>query len=82
MVLARALGARDLVLGLGALRSAADAESLRPWLAAGILADSVDFGATAAGSGLPWRGRALVLAVAGGAAAAGAVALAQLDAEA
>ncbi len=80
-LLGRALGARDLVIGAGTLRSLGDRDTLRPWLAAGILADCVDFGATAAGAGLPWRGRAFVLALAGGAAAAGAIALASLDAE-
>ena len=80
-VLARALGGRDLVIGAGALRSLGDPDSLRPWLAAGVLADVVDFGATAAASDLPWRGRAFVLAVAGAAAAGGAIALASLDAE-
>jgi hypothetical protein len=82
-VLGRALGARDLVIAAGTLRSLNDPDQLRPWLAAGVLADCVDFGATAAsGSDLPWRGRAFVMALAGAAAAMGAVALASLDAEA
>jgi hypothetical protein len=82
-VLGRALGARDLVIAAGALRSIDDTDALRPWLAAAVLADCVDFGATAAGgSDLPLRGRAFVMALAGGAAAMGAVALASLDAEA
>jgi len=80
-VLARALGGRDLVLGAGTLRSLGDPDALRPWLAAGILADVVDFGATAAADDLPLAGRAFVLALAGAAAAAGAVALASLDLE-
>ena len=78
-LLGRALGARDLVLAAGALRSAGDTDALRPWLAAGVLADCVDFTATAVADDIPWRGRAFVLALAGGAVAAGAVALAQLD---
>lgn len=80
-VLGRALGARDLVIGAGALRAGDDLDALRPWLAAGILADCVDFGATAAADELPLGGRVFVLALAGAAAAAGAVALASLDAQ-
>ncbi len=81
-VLGRALGARDLVIAAGTFRSIENADELRPWLAAGTLADCVDFAATAAaGSDLPWRGRAFVMTVAGGAAAMGAIAIASLDAE-
>jgi hypothetical protein len=81
-VLGRALGARDLVIAAGTLRSVEDADSLRPWLAAATLADCVDFAATlAAGSDLPLRGRVFVGALAGGAAAMGAIALATLDSE-
>jgi hypothetical protein len=78
-LLGRALGARDLVLAAGALRSSGDPDALRPWLAAGVLADAVDFTATAVADDIPWRGRAFVMAIAGGAVAAGAVAIAQLD---
>lgn len=82
-VLGRALGARDLVIAAGTLRSANDPDQLRPWLAAATLADCVDFGATAAsGPDLPWRGRVFVMALAGGAAAMGAIALATLDSQA
>jgi hypothetical protein len=81
-VLGRALGARDLVIAAGTLRSIQSADELRPWLAAATLADCVDFTATAAaGSDLPLRGRAFVMALAGGAAAMGAIAIASLDAE-
>jgi hypothetical protein len=81
-VLGRALGARDLVIAAGTLRSVNDPDALRPWLAAATLADCVDFGATAAaGSDLPLRGRVFVMALAGGAAAMGAIALATLDAQ-
>ena len=46
-VLARAVGARDLTLGLGALQAVARHDgSARPWLAAAAICDSVDFGAT------------------------------------
>ncbi len=82
-VLGRALGARDLVLAAGTLRSMDDADALRPWIAAATLADCVDFAATAAGgSDLPLRGRVFVMALAGGAAAMGAIALATLDSQA
>jgi len=80
-VLARALGARDLVLGAGVLRSMSDPDALRPWLAAGIVADSADLAATLTTPALPWRGRAFVGALAAGAAALGAIALASLDVE-
>lgn len=81
-VLGRALGARDLVIAAGTLRAVNDPDQLRPWLAAAVLADCVDFGATAAsGSDLPWRGRAFVMALAGSAAAMGAIALATLDSQ-
>lgn len=66
-VLARAVGARDLALGLGGLQAVArDDGSARPWLAAAAICDAVDFGATwAAGRGIPRQARAGVLAVAG-----------------
>ena len=79
-LLSRALGARDLVIAAGTLRTAGDADALRPWLAAGVLADAVDFTATAVADDIPFRGRAFVMALAGFAAAGGAVALAKLDA--
>lgn len=75
-VLARALGARDLVLGVGALRAlATPGESMAPWLAAGGLADAVDAAATfRAWSSLPPCGRWVVA----GAATTGAVGTAAL----
>jgi hypothetical protein len=65
-LLARAVGARDLVLGLGGLQALArDDGSARPWLAAGGICDSVDFGATwAAGRTIPRQARSGVLAIA------------------
>jgi hypothetical protein len=73
-VLSRGLGARDLALGLGALVVSED--QLRPWLAAGIVADTADLVATlAAGDSLPLAGRALVAAVASGGAILGTSAL-------
>jgi hypothetical protein len=66
-LLARAVGARDLVLGLGGLQAVArDDGSARPWLAAGGICDAVDFGATwAAGRRIPRQARTGVLVIAG-----------------
>jgi hypothetical protein len=66
-VLGRAVGARDLALGLGGLQAVArDDGSVRPWLAAAAVCDAVDFGATyAAGRRIPRQGRNGVLAIAG-----------------
>jgi hypothetical protein len=66
-LLARAVGARDLVLGLGGLQALSrDDGSARPWLAAAGICDAVDFGATlAAGRGIPRQARTGVLAIAG-----------------
>src|SRR5215210_5752488 len=66
-LLARAVGARDLVLGLGGLQALArNNSSARPWLGAGAICDAVDFGATwAAGRTIPRQARRGVLATAG-----------------
>src|SRR5918997_567646 len=66
-LLARAVGARDLVLGLGGLQALNRNDgSARPWLAAAGICDAVDFGATwAAGRGIPRQARSGVLAIAG-----------------
>lgn len=66
-LLARAVGARDLMLGLGGLQALRrDDGSARPWLAAAAVCDVVDFGATsAAGRGIPREARNGVLAIAG-----------------
>jgi hypothetical protein len=66
-VLARAVGARDLAIGLGGLQAVArDDGSARPWLGAAAICDAVDFGATwAAGRGIPRQARTGVLAIAG-----------------
>ena len=79
-VFGRALGARDLALGLGALaalqRPAAEpgqVGSARAWVAAGALSDALDVWASLASwRELPRVGRWLVAASAGGAALAGA----------
>ena len=74
-VLGRALGGRDLALGLGPVLAARRGAPIRGWVEAAVLADLVDTGATLiAFRRLPRRGRWLVLASAGGAAAAGALA--------
>ena len=66
-VLARAVGARDLTLGLGGLQALARNDgSAQPWLAAAAICDAVDFGATwAAGGRIPRQARTGVLAIAG-----------------
>lgn len=76
-VAVRAVGARDLALGLGALT--ADQASLRSWTLGAILADTGDLVATVkGGASLPIVGRALVSLLALSAAAGGAAALAGL----
>jgi hypothetical protein len=80
-VFGRALGARDLALGLGALAALRVPEAGAPaaWIAAGALSDALDVAVTvSAWAELPRRTRWLVAASAGGAAlvgAAGAIAL-------
>src|ERR671915_884980 len=66
-LLARAVGARDLALGVGGLQALTRNDgSARPWLAAAAVCDAVDFGATwAAGRGIPRQARSGVLAIAG-----------------
>jgi hypothetical protein len=66
-LLTRAVGARDLALGVGGLQALRrDNGSARPWLAAAAVCDAVDFGATwTAGRGIPRDARSGVLAIAG-----------------
>jgi hypothetical protein len=76
-VFGRALGARDLALGLGALNAAREmssgSRSASAWYAAGALSDALDVAVTvAAWPRLPRGTRWLVAASAGGAALAGA----------
>ena len=78
-VFGRALGARDLALGLGALtalqRPAAEPGSASAWVAAGALSDALDVAASLASwRELPRMTRWLVAATAGGAALTGAAA--------
>lgn len=66
-VVTRALGARDVGLGLGALQALGrTGGDPRPWLAAAALADGADFAATlAAREGLPDAGVRFGAAMAG-----------------
>jgi hypothetical protein len=76
-VAVRGLGARDLVLGIGAAVSAG--RDRQRWLAAGMLGDLADLTATlAAGRHVPLRGRVLVGLLAGAGIAMGGAALAGL----
>jgi hypothetical protein len=86
-VLARALGGRDIALGLVVLRSLLRADptggapDAAAWTGAAALADATDFVATVlAWRSLPRIGRVLVAAVAGGAVVVGGVAAARLAA--
>jgi hypothetical protein len=79
-VTSRGLGARDLVLGLGAL-TASDRE-LRKWVAGAVIADSADLLATlTAGRSVPLSGRAVVGSLALGAAVLGTTAARGLSSE-
>ena len=65
-VLARAVGARDLTLGLGGVQAVAREDgSAGAWLGAAAICDGVDFGATlAAGRRIPRQPRNGVLVIA------------------
>jgi hypothetical protein len=70
---ARALGARDLALGVGVLRALREDAPLADWLAAGALADASDaLGTVLSFRSLPRARRVLVLVVASGSAIVGA----------
>jgi hypothetical protein len=74
-VFGRALGARDLALGLGALAAlqGSDTGSASAWVAAGALSDALDVVASVSSwRELPRVGRWLVVGSAGGAALVGA----------
>jgi hypothetical protein len=76
-VFGRALGARDVALGLGALAAlrgqGAGGGSARPWVAAGALSDALDVVASLSSwRELPRATRWLVVVSAGGAALTGA----------
>jgi hypothetical protein len=79
-VVTRALGARDLALGLGVVIALDRGAPVRGWLEAGVLSDSADFLATLlAGDSIPEDARRGVLLIAGGSAALGAALARQLD---
>lgn len=66
-VLARALGGRDIALGVGMATAAATGREVLPWIIAGGAADAVDTAATLVSwRRLPGRGRLIVLVLAGG----------------
>jgi hypothetical protein len=74
-LLARALGGRDLALGLGALAALATGRPARGWILLGGLADAVDVTATVAHwSSLPRLGRLAVVGAAGSSVAAAVLA--------
>ncbi|MCB1014935.1 MAG: hypothetical protein KDB10_07425 [Acidimicrobiales bacterium] len=78
-VFLRALGVRDLVLGIGTLRALERGDDPTPWARYGAAADGVDAAATLLGyRALRPRGRFAVLALAVAAAAGGAVAAERL----
>jgi hypothetical protein len=54
------LGARDLVLGVGALTSVKEGTQDAEWIGMGALADAVDGLVTLTSPGVPLRGRLLV----------------------
>jgi hypothetical protein len=80
-LLARALGARDLALGMGVILADRHQAPVRGWVEAGGMADAGDAVITAAyARGLPRLGRWLVLAAATGGAVAARLASRGVDA--
>ena len=76
----RALGARDLAIGLGTAYTAGQGYGARPWLLAGVLADAADLAATLrARDHLPAPAAAAVGLVAGGSTLLGLWLGSQLD---
>jgi len=64
----RAVGARDVALGLGTLAAQRSGGALKPWLLAATLADATDLVSTfAAGKAVPKQGKAAIALLAGGA---------------
>ena len=71
-VLAAAMGAREVGIGLGAVRAAGAGFGAKPWLAASVLADATDLVVTWRSRGkLPAAGVATLVAMAGGSTALG-----------
>ena len=77
-IVVRALGARDVALSAGALRTLDQPDALRLWLAGAIASDVCDVAATAAtpGRSLPPNARWGTVALGGGSALVGAALLA------
>jgi hypothetical protein len=63
----RAFGARDLVLGAGALAALMSGRDARDWVVAGAVADAVDLVATVTADDIPLPGRVIVFGMAGAA---------------
>ena len=79
-LLARALGARDLALGLGTLEAWRRQTPVQGWVMAGALADAGDVAVTLGRFGsLPRLGRWMVLAAAAGAVVAAGLATPRVD---
>jgi hypothetical protein len=79
-LLARAIGARDMAIGIGLLAGMQRGAPLRAWLAAGMLADATDLVATLVERDeLPATAVPLVVATAGVGVAAGAVGILSAD---
>ena len=77
-VVIRALGVRDLALGVGTIAAFRGGDPT-PWVIAGIASDAVDLGATVAGGrSLPPTGRVGVALIAAAAAVTGTVVLRSL----
>lgn len=80
-LLARALGGRDLALGVGVVMALRHDSPVRGWVEAGGVADAGDVLATMlAFPSLPKKGRLMVLAAAGGAVAVARLTAASVDA--
>ncbi len=79
-VLTQAIGARDLVMGLGILGAMGSNRPVKGWLQMTALTDALDFLAgLVAGDRLPPWNRRILLALAGGSALQGAIAAAGID---
>jgi len=80
----RALGARDVALGAGALATLGDATRLRRWVATAAICDLVDAASALAtpSTALPAGARRATAAMGGGGALAGALAYRALDRDA
>lgn len=64
-LLARAMGGRDIALGIGLLLAARHEAPVRGWLEAGILADATDAAAALVALRRLPKGRAVLMALAG-----------------